>query len=289
MDILRLALERGRTAKEAVEVSIALLETYGQGGPCCREDTDWTYENSFLFADSEEAYVLETAGRSHWCWERVGAGQVRNISNGISIRSNWGGISKDIQNISRQNSWWDGVSAFDWKKAVASGGSVAGLQSFGREAAGQRHLKSIKEESDTLESPPPFAHRVERMIDVLKDEDSGICFRDIYGFCSTGSQISWIQSPQNARHFFTGASDPLIGTPYKLFRFSDTPCDTDHGSNTLWDLWRQRTLSKLSLADKVKHDLKVLQDEGFSEHPSASFADLISREVELIGQETRHE
>ena len=85
MDILRLALERGRTAREAVDVSIAMLEEYGQGGPCCREDADWTYENSFLFADSEEAYVLETAGRSHWCWERVGAGQVRNISDPIQL------------------------------------------------------------------------------------------------------------------------------------------------------------------------------------------------------------
>ena len=288
MDILRLALERGRTAREAVDVSIAMLEEYGQGGPCCREDADWTYENSFLFADSEGAYVLETAGRSHWCWERVGAGQVRNISNGISIRSNWGGISKDIRNICLRNSWWDGVSDFDWKKAVASGGSVAGLQSYGREAAGQCHLQSIKEESIAMEeNPPTFEHWVKRMVDILKDEDSGICFRDVHGFCSTGSQVSWIESPRNARHFFTGASDPLGGTPYKLFRFSDSTSDSDHGSNRLWDLWRRRTLSRLSLADDVKLDLKVLEDDGFSEHPSLSFADLISREVELIEQQKK--
>ena len=45
MDILRLALERGTSAKHAVEVCIHFLEEYGQGGPCCEEDKDWTYEN----------------------------------------------------------------------------------------------------------------------------------------------------------------------------------------------------------------------------------------------------
>lgn len=35
MDLVRLGLERGKTAKESLEVIINLLETYGQGGNCC--------------------------------------------------------------------------------------------------------------------------------------------------------------------------------------------------------------------------------------------------------------
>ena len=116
MDILRLALERGSTAKEAVEVCIHLLETYGQGGPCSQDDADWTYENSFLFADPNEAYVLETAGKNHWIWERIGPGEHKNISNGISIREDWGGISKDIQAVCKENGWWDGSSTKFGKK-----------------------------------------------------------------------------------------------------------------------------------------------------------------------------
>lgn len=112
MDILRLALERGTSAKHAIEVCIHFLEAYGQGGPCCEEDTDWTYENSFLFADANEAYVLETAGTRHWAWERIGPGEHRNISNGISIRSNFGSVSKDIQSLCQENGWWDGASKF---------------------------------------------------------------------------------------------------------------------------------------------------------------------------------
>ena len=41
MDLLRLALERGRTAREAVRVCTGLLEEHGQGGPCA-EDDEWT-------------------------------------------------------------------------------------------------------------------------------------------------------------------------------------------------------------------------------------------------------
>ncbi|KAL7523653.1 hypothetical protein ACHAXR_000272, partial [Thalassiosira sp. AJA248-18] len=112
MDLLRLALERGTSAKHAMETCIHFLEAYGQGGPCCQEDTDWTYENSFLFADSKEAYVLETAGKSHWIWERIEPGECRNISNGISIRGNWGGLSKDICSVCKENGWWEYPSKF---------------------------------------------------------------------------------------------------------------------------------------------------------------------------------
>ena len=83
MDLLRLALERARSAHEAVSVMVALLERYGQGGSCSYERPDFTYHNSFLVADRAGAYVLETAGR-HWASEEVRSG-VRAISNGLTI------------------------------------------------------------------------------------------------------------------------------------------------------------------------------------------------------------
>ena len=86
MDLLRLGLERGRTAREAVDVICALLEAHGQGG-ACEEGGDWTYENGFLLADATEAFVIETAGVRHWAVERVPPGKSRNISNGLSIRT----------------------------------------------------------------------------------------------------------------------------------------------------------------------------------------------------------
>ena len=62
MDMLRLALERTKKAKEALDLIIELLQEYGQGGNC-GYDHNFHYHNSFLIADREEAYVLETAGK----------------------------------------------------------------------------------------------------------------------------------------------------------------------------------------------------------------------------------
>mmetsp|Transcript_7985 Transcript_7985/g.23567 ORF Transcript_7985/g.23567 Transcript_7985/m.23567 type:complete len:309 (-) Transcript_7985:1252-2178(-) len=86
MDLLRLALERGATARAAVGHLTSLLEEHGQGG-ACEEGGDWTYENGFLLADAGEAFVVETAGTRHWAVERVPPGKGRNISNGLSIRT----------------------------------------------------------------------------------------------------------------------------------------------------------------------------------------------------------
>lgn len=83
MDLLRLALERATSAREAVEVVVALLEEHGQSGPCSHEHPKFTYHNSFLVADRNEAVVLETAGR-HWATEEV-TGRARSISNGLTI------------------------------------------------------------------------------------------------------------------------------------------------------------------------------------------------------------
>ncbi len=83
MDLLRLALERAATAGDAVAIIIELLEQHGQGGGCGLEHPGGTYHNSFLVADPDGAYVLETAGRL-WAVDRVDSG-ARSISNGLTI------------------------------------------------------------------------------------------------------------------------------------------------------------------------------------------------------------
>jgi secernin len=61
MDIVRLALERARSAPEAVDVIAGLLETYGQGGIADAVHQQ-AYDSSFLVADPAQAFVLESAG-----------------------------------------------------------------------------------------------------------------------------------------------------------------------------------------------------------------------------------
>eukprot|EP00986_Skeletonema_menzelii_P019660 scaffold28851_cov148-Skeletonema_menzelii.AAC.1 len=298
MDLLRLSLERGKSSKHALDICIELLEEHGQGGPCCKEDSDWTYENSFLFADAQEAYVLETAGISHWAWERIKAGEYRNISNGISIRSNWGALSRDIQAICKENEWWDGTSKFDWKHAVGAGGRArSNLEACGREASGRVHLQALVAKSKTLQSPPNARWYVEHMALILRDEDSGICFRDLRGFCSTGSQISWLPKSSDVHdysHFFTAASDPLLAT-YKHFTFADTIRSErdDHGSNELWNIWRSIALRKLSLTDSILDMLSSMEKDALTkldtvrkntqnQKKSLSFAEAIHEEIDLL-------
>ena len=44
MDMVRLALERSKTAEEALQLLISLLETYGQGGNCGFDHDFWLTE-----------------------------------------------------------------------------------------------------------------------------------------------------------------------------------------------------------------------------------------------------
>eukprot|EP00930_Biecheleria_cincta_P066197 TRINITY_DN52248_c0_g1_i1.p1 TRINITY_DN52248_c0_g1~~TRINITY_DN52248_c0_g1_i1.p1 ORF type:complete len:468 (+),score=52.37 TRINITY_DN52248_c0_g1_i1:60-1463(+) len=218
MDLLRLALERGRTAREAVEVCASFLENYGQGGGCA-EGSTWTYENGFLFADTSEAFVLETAGVSWWAVEKIPVGAFRNISNGISIRTNIHSMHSGLQQHCLDKGWWDGREPFDFKHVLTGGGTAhSELQLCGRERAGHDFLSQLHADirSGQLSSETALA---QRMIAILRDEDSGICFRDLHGFNSTGSQVSLL-GPDHAEHFFTCSSDPKLAA-YKRFNFDE--------------------------------------------------------------------
>ncbi|MBY9018562.1 MAG: C69 family dipeptidase [Candidatus Lokiarchaeota archaeon] len=110
MDLLRLGLERGKSAKEALDIIIKLLETHGQGGAHNKKGLN--YHNSMIIADPKEAYVLETAGK-WWIVEIVE--DFRSISNNISIRGK-GDMRKEgiIQHAIEQN-YCNDEDDFDFK------------------------------------------------------------------------------------------------------------------------------------------------------------------------------
>lgn len=85
MDLLRLALERTDNALAAAELIISLIAEYGQDGNCAF-DKKFFYHNSFLIADAERAFVLETAGRQ---WVLAEAGDLCTISNCISVTTDY--------------------------------------------------------------------------------------------------------------------------------------------------------------------------------------------------------
>jgi secernin len=86
MDLVRLGLERSRSATEAVDVMTALLESCGQGGIADAAQGE-AYDSSFLVADPVEAFVLETAGKDYAVAPVRGAATA--ISNRLDIGTEW--------------------------------------------------------------------------------------------------------------------------------------------------------------------------------------------------------
>jgi dipeptidase len=87
MDLIRLGLERGGTAREALDVMTALLEEHGQGGSPRHNDPEAAcYDSSFLLADPGEAWVLETSG-CDWAARRIEG--VYSISNAPCLGSDF--------------------------------------------------------------------------------------------------------------------------------------------------------------------------------------------------------
>ena len=115
MDLLRLALERAATAREALEVITGLLGTYGQGGNCAIGQKLY-YHNSFIIADPTEAWVLETAGR-YWVAERVQS--VRAISNALTIGREWDLASPGLVEHAIEKGWCRSREEFDFARCYS--------------------------------------------------------------------------------------------------------------------------------------------------------------------------
>ena len=202
MDLLRLGLERGKTAKESINIITELLEKYHQGGGCAYNDPGWTYHNSFIIADPREAYVLETAD-DWWIVEKVN--NVRSISNSISIRGKGDIRRNGIIQHAIERGYCKDDEKFDFA-VTFSGGPISDTHSpYSRGGKTALLLNNNKGK---------ITH--ELMMEFLREHDTaGICMHG--GFESTGSQVSHLRK-NNTRsiHWFTESSLPCssIYMPY---------------------------------------------------------------------------
>ncbi len=116
MDMLRLALERSKSAKEALVNIIDLLEAHGQGGNCFYH-MNLSYINTWLIVDKNRGFVLETAGE-HWVWKEFIDNY--NISNALTIEDKYDEISEDAISHAIKKGYCSSEQDFSFKKSYSA-------------------------------------------------------------------------------------------------------------------------------------------------------------------------
>ena len=115
MDLLRAALERAVTPREALQVIINLLEIFGQGGNCASasDGESMYYHNSFLIANADDAWVLETVDRQ---WAARQVKDVYSISNCFTLGNQWDMASPKLVELAVQKGFSKSAQQFDYAK-----------------------------------------------------------------------------------------------------------------------------------------------------------------------------
>ncbi|MGC8932929.1 MAG: C69 family dipeptidase [Candidatus Methanodesulfokora sp.] len=233
MDIIRLALERTKTAKEALQFIIGIIESYSQGGSGSYEHK-MLYSNSFMIADPKEAWVLETAGKN-WVAKKIKS--VYSISNALTLHNNWDLASESVEKLANKPN-------FSFTRHFSD--RFYTYFAHGRERRNFTYKKLEEKEGEiTLEymmgilrshSFEPYSPQKGSMRD--------ICMH--YGGLArpsqtASSQISEISElGEKSFHWFTGTSIPCLS----LFKpiFFETPLElgekptNKYNSNSYW--WR---------------------------------------------------
>ncbi len=160
MELLRLGLERGRTARAALDAMTDLLERHGQWGsgvPACGDETG-AYDNSYIVADPREAWVLETVGR-RWAARRFTSGAA-SISNEPSIRTAWDLGSRDLEAYARDRGFWprDATERFDFARAYQDLGKPLQLSHI----RAQRSRQLVRERMPDSGVSPRWVARILR-------------------------------------------------------------------------------------------------------------------------------
>ena len=217
MDLVRLALERAASAREALELITRLLEEVGQGGYCGYRKKKFRYHNSFLLADPQEAWVLATAG-PFWAAERVRG--VRTISNALTIGKEFDLLGAGTFEFARQQGWCKTAADFSFAGSfadpfyrMASGGRQrqACTQAALGPRAGQLGWADFQAAlRDHAGHSPEDGWRMEMPCAHASWQPTRQAGQ------TTGSMISRLRAGGQSVHWLTGTSSPCLSL-YKPF------------------------------------------------------------------------
>ncbi|CAF3065171.1 unnamed protein product [Rotaria socialis] len=293
LDIVRLTLERAKTARLAVHIVGELVEQYGQGGPCFDASANFSYgyDNSFLIVDADEAWSIETCDRV-WVAKQIKEGYY-SMSNVYSIEDDYNIQSNNLERFAQEQNLWDGKDKLNFAQAFQGPSPCTDA----RLKAGRKLLENLTKNGN---------FSIFDMMSILRDDQSGICaFDQVRGVRTTSSQISVLTSNKKSHidtcHFLTGTPNPKQSL-FKPFIFSNNVQLGSLTVSTPEKVTAQRIHPLYSAHQKAKWenvDLKRLQDfehEGIMEIinklKSAEnnnvdtyetlFYDIVSAEIELL-------
>jgi dipeptidase len=255
MDLLRLALERARTARQALDTITELLARHGQGGSGGYQHPFY-YHNSFILADARQAWVLETAG-PHWAARQV-RGQY-TISNGLTIGNEWDLASPDLVRYAVEKRWCRGRDDFDFarcysdplytrlsdchKRCKRTGGLLASQKGRVTPRTVMAVLRDHGLEDDAAWAPD------HGLTGVSVCSHAG--FGPVRSSQTTGSMVSHLH-PEHPLHFLTGTAAPCTGIFKPAWMDLELPGmgpapGASYDAASLW--WRHEALHRATLRD----------------------------------------
>ena len=239
MDLLRLALERSRTAQEATVIISDLLEHYGQDACGGYRNKSFFYDNSYILADPNEAWILETAGRE-WAAKRITG--IGSISNRLTL-STADRFSRNALDYARKKGFWNGQQPFDFAKVY----SDTLYTWLGRGARRQAStLGACQAQHGPLTAGGAMqilqTHNLEASIFTPRKANSGsVCMHRTGLFNpsdTTGSMVAELRSSGLHTIWLTGTSHPCLSI-YVPFFFGTKSLESIKvpGSQTDDSLW----------------------------------------------------
>ncbi|MEK1907053.1 MAG: C69 family dipeptidase [Pseudomonas sp.] len=272
MDLLRLGLERGGSAREALAVITEHLERFGQGGPAGYRDKGFRYDNSFLIADADEAWVLETAGQL-WAAKRV---ERWAISNALSLGHEFDLSSADLPGQARKLGCWNGHGDFHFAQALDTrllpwvGGAHR------RRALNQDFIAQCPAAAGWSELTAALRSHGQRGDDLRRHDNRQVCLHAGAFWRpsqTTASLVARLQ-PQRIELAATGTSAPCLG----LFQ----PLGFDEGAGAaLLSRSDDPVAASLWWQFEAVHR-RALVDQGFRQALRASRATLEPRLLGLL-------
>ena len=290
MDLIRLALERCKTAEEAVYCITDLIEKYGQGGNCGYEKP-FTYHNSFLIADYDSAWILETADKM-WAAKKVK--DFAAISNRLSIGEEYDLAHPDVIDYATERGWHRRNQPFHFAKSYSD--------FIYTKFSGSQERRSCA--NDMLaQKAGNISHTT--MLDILRSHEEetklppinhfsvkSVCMHAgfLYGDHATGSYCISLQKDEPLVGLVTGSSTPCVSLfkPFPLFEepLSYIGEENDEQALHFWlkreHIHRRLMNATIAFLQQYDEERKQVQEEIMSLFEQKEFQAAWKKENEFV-------